>query len=183
MAKVLARLRSDVTFPGDAGGLIHRRRRDACPISSPAALDTEWIPIVAAEGWVIITRDSRIQERPAELAAVNEHNAKMVALTGKEALNTWLQLEIVFSQWRRIERLAGDDGPFIWAATRSGLRRVPLETPRRGRRAVASRLVALIARWQPARRAARLGPHKRDLKRENPAVAGSSPWAILGSNQ
>ncbi len=100
MAKVLARLRPDVTFPGDAGGLIHRRRRDACPISSPAALDTEWIPIVATEGWVIITRDSRIQERPGELAAVKEHSAKMVALTGQEALNTWLQLEIVFSQWR-----------------------------------------------------------------------------------
>jgi len=131
MAKVLARLRSDVTFPGDPGGLIHRRHRDACPVTSPAALDTDWIPVVATSGWLIITRDSRIQERPAELAAVKEHGAKMVALTGKEALNTWLQLEIFFSQWRHIERLANQAGPFIWAATRSGLRRVPLEGQRR----------------------------------------------------
>lgn len=126
MAKVLCRLRSDITFPGDPGALVHRRQRPACLVTSPAALDTEWIPVVAAAGWLIITRDSRIQDRPAELGAVKEHGAKMVALAGKDALGTWHQLEVLFSRWRAIEPLAATPGPFIYAATRSGLRRVSL---------------------------------------------------------
>jgi hypothetical protein len=75
---------------------------------------------------VIITRDSRIQHHRAELAAVKKHGAKMVALTGADAGSTWLQLEIVMSQWRRIEALAGQPGPFISRATRSGLAKVDL---------------------------------------------------------
>jgi hypothetical protein len=126
MAKVLCRLRSDLTFPGDLGGTVHRRLRPACAVASTATPDTEWIPTVAAAGWLIITRDSRIQDRPAELSAVTEHGAKMVALAGKEALGTWQQLEVLFSQWRAIEPLAARPGPFIWSATRSGLRRVAL---------------------------------------------------------
>jgi hypothetical protein len=38
-----------------------------------------------------------------------------------------LQLEIVMSQWRRIEALADEAGPFIWRATRSGLAKVKLD--------------------------------------------------------
>ena len=126
LAKVLANLRSDVTFPGDVGGTVHRRTRPPCPISGPEVLDTDWIPIVARAGWLIITRDSRIQERRAEVAAVRENAAKMVALSGREAGSTWLQLELFMRQWRRIEPLAALTGPFIFAATRSGLRPVDL---------------------------------------------------------
>ena len=39
LAKVLVQLRPDVTYPGDPGGVIHKRRRDACPIKSPGARD------------------------------------------------------------------------------------------------------------------------------------------------
>lgn len=126
MAKVVSGLRPDFTFPGDPGGTVHRRRRAPCPVQSAAALDTEWIPIVAGAGWLIITRDSRIQDRPAELAAVKEHGAKMVALAGKDALGTWRQLEVLFCQWRAIEPLADAPGPFIWSATRTAMRSVDL---------------------------------------------------------
>ncbi len=126
MAKVIAKLRSDVTFPGDAGAVVHRRRRDPCPVSKDAP-DTEWIPVVAHAGWLIITRDSRIQERRAEISAVRDAGAKMVALGGREALGTWQQLEVVFSQWRRIEQAAEETGPFIYSAARSGLRRIALD--------------------------------------------------------
>ena len=126
VAKVLARLRPDITYPGDPGATIHRRRRPPCPITSPAVLDTEWIPAVADAGWLILTRDSRIQDHRAEIAAVRDSGAKMVALSGRDATTTWNQLEVVFSQWRAIEALTERDGPFIYAATRSGLRAVAL---------------------------------------------------------
>jgi hypothetical protein len=126
VAKILARLRPDITYPGDPGATVHRRRRPPCPIESPSALDTEWIPVVAEAEWLIITRDSHIQDHRAEIAAVRDHGAKMVALSGRDATTTWTQLEVFFRQWRAIETLAEQSGPFIYAATRSGLRSIQL---------------------------------------------------------
>jgi hypothetical protein len=127
VAKVVAALRSDVTYPGDSGAMIHRRIRPPCPIRDPATSDRLWIPEVPERDWLIITRDSRIQDHRAEIAAVTEYAAKMVALTGKHARNTWQQLEVVMCQWRRFDELAGTPGPFIWRATRTTLGRVRLD--------------------------------------------------------
>lgn len=127
LARVVARLRSDATYPGDTGATIHRRRRPACPVASTATPDTEWIPVVAGAGWLIITRDSRIQDRRAEITAVRESGAKMVALAGKDARGTWQQLEVLMTQWRAIDKVAGEEGPFVYSASRSGLRAVPLD--------------------------------------------------------
>jgi hypothetical protein len=126
LAKVIAGLRNDATYPGDPGATIHRRARPACLISDPATPDRVWIPDVAGQGWLIITRDSRIQDHRAEISAVREHGAKMVALTGKDARSTWQQLEVFMRQWRGIEDLAESSGPFIWRATRSGMSRIML---------------------------------------------------------
>jgi hypothetical protein len=126
LAKVIAGLRNDATYPGDPGATIHRRARPACLISDPATPDRVWIPNVAGQGWLIITRDSRIQDHRAEISAVREHEAKMVALTGKDARSTWQQLEVFMRQWRGIEDLAESSGPFIWRATRSGMSRIML---------------------------------------------------------
>jgi hypothetical protein len=126
VARVIAGLRSDATYPGDPGATIHRRTRPPCPINDPATLDRVWIPEVAERQWLIITRDSRIQDHRAEIAAVRENGAKMIALTGKDARNTWQQLEVVISQWRRFEQLVDLAGPFIWRATRTSLGRVQL---------------------------------------------------------
>ena len=89
-------------------------------------LDSDWIPVVAGAGWLIITRDRHIQDHRAEIAAVRDHGAKMVALSGADAVDTWSQLEIVMSQWRAIVALADTDGPFIYAATRTSRRPVDL---------------------------------------------------------
>ena len=86
-----------------------------------------WIPQVAAEGWLIITRDSRIQHHRAEIAAVRESGAKMVALTGDDARTTWQQLEVIMSQWRQLEALAAEPGPFIWRVSRTSMSRVNLD--------------------------------------------------------
>ena len=124
LAKILVQLRSDVTFPGDPGGVIHKRERPPCPIASTAVPDAVWIREVSSRGWLIVTRDSRIQDHPAEIAAVLGHEARMMALAGPEATTAWMQLEVFMCQWRRIEALLGIPGPFIYMATRTTLRRV-----------------------------------------------------------
>jgi len=126
LAKVVASLRDDVTYPGDLGATIRRRSRPACPISR-GEKDPEWIPKVSGFGWLSITRDSDIQRHPSHMAAVRAHNARMVALSGAQAIGTWAQLEILLSNWRRIEDLLAEPGPFIYTATRSGIRRQPLQ--------------------------------------------------------
>ena len=95
-------------------------------ITDRSELDTVWIPEVARRGWLIVTRDSRIQQNHAELAAVRDHRARMVALTGREAGTVWQQLEILLSRWRSIEALLDVPGPFIYRASRSALSPVDL---------------------------------------------------------
>lgn len=110
LAKVVVRLRPDVTYPGDPGGVVHKRKRPPCPVSSPAEKGRIWIPRVAGLGLLIITRDSAIQRYRAELAAVRENNARMVALAGRDATNTWAQLELFMTQWRAIDALTQHKG-------------------------------------------------------------------------
>jgi hypothetical protein len=126
LAKVLARLRADITYPGDPGAIVHKRQRPACVITSPASKDPQWIPEVTRRGWLIITRDSRIQSHPMEIAAVRESNARLVALAGREAHSVFDQLEVLMCRWRDIQRRVDEPGPFMYAATRTTFTSVPL---------------------------------------------------------
>ena len=126
LAKLLVRVRNDVTYPGDPGGVLYKRERAACPITSPAVLDPDWIPEVTSQGWLIITRDANIAVNRAEIAAVRDNKARMVTLASREAKGTWEQLEVFMTQWRQIEALLGLPGPFIYSATRTTLRPVDL---------------------------------------------------------
>jgi len=127
LAKILAALRPDITYPGDPGGVVHRRWRPACPIASAATDDTVWIPETARRGWLIITRDSRIQHHRAEIEAVRTSGARMITLASEQARGTWDQLELLMSQWRAIERRLEEPGPFIYTATRTTLRPIDLK--------------------------------------------------------
>jgi hypothetical protein len=120
LAKLLAKERADFTYPGDPGGRIKKRQRPPCPITSPATIDPVWIPIVAARGWLIVTRDRAIQDNRAEINAVRGHGAKMVNLASSDADRTWTQLEVLMSRWREIEPLIDQPGPFIFVASRTG---------------------------------------------------------------
>lgn len=88
LARVLVALRPDVTYPGDPGGVVHRRERPACVIADRGTPDRVWIPEVARSGWLIVTRDSRISERTAEIDAVRTNGARMIALSGADARTT-----------------------------------------------------------------------------------------------
>jgi len=127
LARVLAGLRDDVTYPGDPGATIRKRQRPPCPIKSPDAKDIEWIGPVASRGWLILTRDGQIQAHTRELAEVRDHAAKMVALDTSQAHGTFDQLEIVMCRWRQIAELQEQPGPFIYVASRTRLRRVALK--------------------------------------------------------
>lgn len=127
LAKLLVQVRNDVTYPGDPGGTLHKRERPPCPIASSKTLDTEWIPEVAARGWLIISRDANIGVNRAEVAAIRDHGARMVALASKDAGSTFNQLELLMTQWRSIEALVDAPGPFIYSATRTTLRSLPLD--------------------------------------------------------
>jgi hypothetical protein len=57
---------------------------------------------------------------------VKSSGARMVALAGPEAINTFNQLEALMCKWRQILRLIERSGPFIFVATRTTLRELPL---------------------------------------------------------
>jgi hypothetical protein len=88
--------------------------------------DPEWLPVVAGEGWLVITRDQHLRLRTAEVREILRHGAKVVTIVGPrdEKLDTFRQLEITMINWRRIEALVDLPGPFIYQASRSGLTRI-----------------------------------------------------------
>jgi hypothetical protein len=125
LARELVRLRGDVTYPGDPGGPVKGgRHRPPCPITKTDSPDAHWIPETASRRWLIVTRDRHIQEHRAEIDAVRTSGARMVVLGGDEARDTFHQLEVFMCQWRKIEALLGEDGPFIYVATRTAMRRI-----------------------------------------------------------
>jgi hypothetical protein len=106
---------------------VKRHARPACPIATTDVDDDQWIPVVAAQGWAIISRDTRIQRRPAEVAAVKSSGAKLFAIASDEKLDTWRrQLEILMCNWRAIDRLAETPGPYVYRVTRTTMSRVVL---------------------------------------------------------
>jgi hypothetical protein len=83
LARVLAAIRTDVTYPGDPGGRVKGGRvRPPCPVTDPGTPDAVWIPETAKRDWLIITRDRHIREHRAEIEAVRANGARMVTLAG-----------------------------------------------------------------------------------------------------
>ena len=73
----LAAARSDTIHSGHA--LIPE-----CP---RGALDTEWIPAVAARGLIVITRDKKLRTKPVEVRALWEHGLRVFCIGGKRDLS------------------------------------------------------------------------------------------------
>jgi hypothetical protein len=118
LGKLLARERDDVTYPG----------HHAAEGIAPGALDTEWMPLVAARGWVVFHRDRRIRTRPAELAIFRSEGLRAVWLAGKKDLSPYDQLALLQRHWQRLEREVQRLGPGPWALSlvSTGLRQVQL---------------------------------------------------------
>lgn len=69
------------------------------------AADTEWIPVVAAKGWVILTKDENIARNPLELTALLYWGARAFVLTSTRVTGDE-QVEIFTRHLPRIEALA-----------------------------------------------------------------------------
>ena len=124
---MLAATRVDVTYPTFAGEVRFRREMPPCPITSTDTDDQDWIPVVARENWTIITRDTAIQRRTAEKAAVSQHGAKMFAIAAPGNLHTWDLLRITVRHWDAIEASCDEEGPFIYRLTMTKREPVPLD--------------------------------------------------------
>lgn len=111
LAHVLVKIRPDVTYPGDPGGVVHKRERPPCPVTTTKTDDDVWIPEVTSRGWLIISRDSKIKVHRREIQAVREHGATMVALAGY-AKGTFAQLEILMCHWRQVWQVRKQVRPF-----------------------------------------------------------------------
>lgn len=127
LAHVLIRARRDVTFPGDDG----KRHTagwsmDPCVISAPDTADEVWIPTVTRAGMAIITRDKHMATRTAEKDQVLAAGARMFAITSRENLDLWGLVEVVVTQWRKIEEAAREPGPYIYSVTRTTMDKIDL---------------------------------------------------------
>lgn len=88
--------------------------------------DKDWLPRAGAQGWVVLSRDKGIRRRPAELRAVMNSGVRLFVLTSAGNLSRWDTLELLVRRWADITQTAAqNDGPFICAVTRGGLR--PIE--------------------------------------------------------
>lgn len=110
VAKSLAHVRGDITWPGAPGGAV------------PAgAVDTAWLPIVGQAGLVVLTRDERIRSRPLERQALLDHDVRACFLTSGGSLDLFSQLWLRY--WDDIESLVAEQpAPWLASVTRTGVR-------------------------------------------------------------
>lgn len=127
LANIICSVRTDCTFPGDPGHRIRKIVRPPCIITSKGLKDREWIPIAAAQGWVVVTRDNNILDHVSLLEAVKEHGLKLVTLDSDDGKEKWGQLEVFMNQWRRLDVLHQRRGPVIVALSRTGFREINID--------------------------------------------------------
>lgn len=109
--RAIAGCRTDVIHAGEPG--------------APAAntKDKDWLPRAGEERWVVLSRDKGIRRRPAELRAVMDNGVRLFVLTSAGNLSRWDTLELLVRRWADITQTATQNqGPFICAVTRGGLR-------------------------------------------------------------
>lgn len=117
------RLRNDVVVGG------HEPVRELVPRK-----DEDWIPVVAARGWVAITNDRHIRTRPHEATAAVVHKLSCVHLkpSGRDAVR-WDFVRLLAAHWEAVEAMTTRDGPAWLAVSRNGTRHMeyqPGEPPR-----------------------------------------------------
>ncbi len=51
---------------------------------APGTADTDWLPVIGQEGWVVITSDKRIRRRALEKQAVSENRVRFFCFTSND---------------------------------------------------------------------------------------------------
>lgn len=79
----------------------------------PDAPDTEWLPIVSQNGWIVLTKDKNLGRNQLEIQAIAYANAKVFALVSGN-INTAKMTTIFVSAIEKIDKFAqGNQAPFI----------------------------------------------------------------------
>jgi predicted nuclease of predicted toxin-antitoxin system len=79
----------------------------------PESPDVEWLPIVSHQGWVVLTKDSRIGRNPMEVLAISQANARVFILASGN-LNLQDMATLLVDSLEKMVRLTqGNQAPFI----------------------------------------------------------------------
>lgn len=106
LGKLLRRSgREDIVYPG----------HPSLPDVPLGTLDVDWMPVVAAQDLVVITRDKRIRTRPAELIAYRELGIRSVWIGAKRDLGPHDQMELFLRHEARLHREITKRGAGPWA--------------------------------------------------------------------
>lgn len=118
LGKVLAIARRDVIHTG----------LPLIPEVPLGALDTDWIPAIAARKLAVIVRDRRIRTKPAELKLLKESGLRVFWIAGKKDLATWDYLVRIVRRWNEIEEALEQKGagPWFVAINEGGLSEILL---------------------------------------------------------
>jgi len=87
--------------------------------------DTAWLQLAGQRGWPVLMKDERIRYRPAERAALIAHQVQAFCLTGGN-LRAAVMAEQYLAVMDDLARACEARGPFLYAVSASGLRRLDL---------------------------------------------------------
>ncbi|HEX7704823.1 MAG TPA: hypothetical protein VF701_00020 [Thermoanaerobaculia bacterium] len=75
--------------------------------------DTEWLPIVGAKGWIVLTKDTRIRHRPSEKQALPGAGVRAFAFTSGSLSGSQMTDAIVKALPRMLKLLASHPHAFV----------------------------------------------------------------------
>lgn len=93
------------------------------PEAEQLVADVDWIPQVAARGWIILMKDDKVRMKPAEQQAVIGANAKAFVVTNAQLPGAELAARFVDNRYRIIQA-SRRPGPFIYGVYADHLKRL-----------------------------------------------------------
>lgn len=83
--------------------------------------DVDWLACAGQQGWAVLMKDERIRYRPAERAALIDHQVRAFCLASGN-LRAAEMAELYLGVLDKLVVECAAPGPFLFVVTRSGLR-------------------------------------------------------------
>lgn len=84
------------------------------------AKDVDWLPDVAARGWVILTKDAAVARRPLERDAIDAAAARVFAFSNANVSASAVAAGFLVAWPKMLELIESRAGPFIAVVHRDG---------------------------------------------------------------
>jgi PIN domain-containing protein len=85
----------------------------------PGWADIDFLPRIAAEGWILLTKDKNIRRRPIEVETILNSEVRAFVLTASNLRSDEMAALLIRAR-RKIERICQQRGPFIFNITSMG---------------------------------------------------------------